>query len=101
TMHRYLRSDVTPLSPEAYCDIIYAKGKKNILSVLAKKYKISSQRTDSTDASNTSDTLHITDTSHRFNNLHTFLTNIMDRAVYMRSDATKLSSADYEDIMQY
>jgi len=24
--------------------------------------------------------LHITDTSHRFNNLHTFLTNIMDRA---------------------
>ena len=43
-MHRYLRSDATPLSSEAYCDIIDAKGKKNISSVLAKKYKISSRR---------------------------------------------------------
>ena len=43
-MRRYLRSDATPLSPEAYCDIIDAKGKKNISSVLAKKYKISSRR---------------------------------------------------------
>ena len=43
-MRRYLRSDATSLSPEAYCDIIDAKGKKNISSVLAKKYKISSRR---------------------------------------------------------
>ena len=34
----------------------------------------------STDAPNTSDTLRITDTSHRFNNLHIFFTNITDRA---------------------
>ena len=34
----------------------------------------------SSDAPNTSDTLRITDTSHRFNNLHTFFTNITDRA---------------------
>jgi hypothetical protein len=34
----------------------------------------------STNAPDTPDTLHITDTSHRFNNLHTFFTNIMDRA---------------------
>jgi hypothetical protein len=36
-MRRYLRSDVTLLSPEAYSDIINAKGKKNISPVLAKK----------------------------------------------------------------
>ena len=36
-MCRYLRSDATSLSTEAYCDIIDAKGKKNISSVLAKK----------------------------------------------------------------
>ena len=43
-MRRYLRSDATLLLPEAYSDIINAKGKKNILPVLAKKYKISSRR---------------------------------------------------------
>ena len=34
----------------------------------------------STNAPDTPDTLRITDTSHRFNNLHTFFTNITDRA---------------------
>ena len=43
-MRRYLRSDATLLLPETYSDIINAKGKKNISPVLAKKYKISSQR---------------------------------------------------------
>jgi hypothetical protein len=43
-MRRYLRSDATLLSPEAYSDIINAKGKKNISPVLAKKYKISLRR---------------------------------------------------------
>ena len=34
----------------------------------------------STNAPDIPDTLRITDTSHRFNNLHTFFTNITDRA---------------------
>ncbi|RGB36485.1 hypothetical protein C1646_758039 [Rhizophagus diaphanus] len=64
TMRRYLRSDATLLSPETYSDIINAKG----------------QIAHSTNAPNTPDTLRITDTLHRFNNLHTFFTNITDRA---------------------
>ena len=39
----------------------------------------------STNAPDTPDTLRITDTSHRFNNLHTFFTNITDRARSMHS----------------
>ncbi|CAG8630319.1 15366_t:CDS:2 [Funneliformis caledonium] len=65
-MRRYLRSDATPLLPEAYCDIIDTKDSTNTVY--------------STDVPNTSDTLRITDTSHRFNNLHIFFTNITDRA---------------------
>ena len=40
----------------------------------------SSSIVHSTDAPDAPDTFHITDTSHRFNNLHTFFTNITDRA---------------------
>jgi hypothetical protein len=46
----------------------------------------------STNAPDTPDTLHITDTSHRFNNLHTFFTNITDRARSVHStDASDTS----------
>ncbi|CAG8710954.1 14698_t:CDS:2, partial [Funneliformis caledonium] len=123
-MRRYLRSDATLLSPETYSDIINAKGKKNISPVLAKKYKISSRKVyqiwrgqeypprqiaHSTNAPDTPDTLRITNTSHRFNNLHTFFTNIMDRARSVHStDASdtlhtthSINILHYEDIMQY
>jgi len=43
-MPRYLRSDATLLSSEAIREIIDARGTKNALSILAKKYKISNNR---------------------------------------------------------
>ena len=43
-MPRCLRSDATPLSPEAFHKIMDARGTRNILSVLTKKYKISKTR---------------------------------------------------------
>ncbi|RHZ44376.1 hypothetical protein Glove_735g12 [Diversispora epigaea] len=43
-MPRCLRFDATPLSSEAICEIINARGTKNALSILTKKYKITNTR---------------------------------------------------------
>ncbi|CAG8797910.1 240_t:CDS:2, partial [Dentiscutata erythropus] len=151
-MHRYKRSDATPLSSEDIQDIIKAKNSmKRASETMAKKYKISSRRVYqiwrglehppdpllkkninwdkkiennsdivySIDTSDTPDTPHSTTTSHsiiffinttdgphimnRTNTPHNIDINMVNPSPrrYMRSDATKLSTTDYEDIMQY
>ncbi|CAI2200662.1 8496_t:CDS:2, partial [Funneliformis geosporum] len=50
---------------------------------------------------NPSDTPHNTGSLHSFDTTYSPYSINISRTKYMRSDATKLSSADYKDIMQY